>query len=202
MKVKPQLVAVFCLPLLALELALPLLVRAMDSEDLYKLCSEFPYNSACKGYEAPVALEKRSGQVAGCVFKTAQVETKGACKINFENDEIKLYHEFGQGLSVLNNQRATQTVKIPTTGVSRIQYRETKKLNTGNAIFNTLAFGLIGLALTKKRTYVEINVSYADPTPAAAASELMMVFDRDGGMAMRNQLEKATGKTAEMPEQK
>ncbi len=200
-----RVVATCCLPMLALELAAPLLVRAMDSEDLYQLCAAFPLNSQCKGYAAPVPLSQRSGKDAGCIIKGPEKETKGACKVSLENDEITLYQEIGTDLSILNNRKSTSVVKIPTQSVSRIQYRETKKLNAGNAVFNTLAFGLIGLALTKKRTYAEIAVSYGDPSitaNGAAAGDVTVILDQKSGLAMRAQLEQATGKTAETPGQK
>ncbi len=199
-----RLVATCCMPMLALELAAPMLLRAMDSEDLYQLCAAFPLNSQCKGYEAPVPLSQRSGKAAGCIVKGPEKETKGACKVSLENGEITLYQEIGTDLSILNNQKSTSVVQIPTQSVSRIQYRETKKLNAGNAVFNTLAFGLIGLALTKKRTYAEIAVSYSDPSitaNGAAAGDVTLILDQKSGLAMRNQLEQATGKTAELPQQ-
>jgi hypothetical protein len=57
-----RLVATFFVPMLALEMAAPMLVSAMDNEDLYRLCSAFPFNSQCKGYEAPVPLSQRSSK--------------------------------------------------------------------------------------------------------------------------------------------
>jgi hypothetical protein len=52
------------------------------------------------------------------------------------------------------------------------------------------------LALTKKRTYAEIVVNYGE------ADRLTLILNRDDGMAIRSQLETATGKTGEMPERK
>jgi hypothetical protein len=202
---KSRLVATFFVPMLALEMAAPMLVSAMDNEDLYRLCSAFPFNSQCKGYEAPVPLSQRSGKDAGCIIKGPESEIKGACKISVENNEITLYHETGAELSILNNQKSTVFVKIPTQSVSCLQYRETRKLNSGNAVFNTLAFGLLGLALTKKRTYAEIAVNYNDPAitaNGASSGDVTLIFDQKNGLAMRSQLEQATGKTAETPLQK
>jgi hypothetical protein len=62
----------------------------------------------------------RSGQLAGCLLKAVAIESKGACKINFESGEIKLYQESGDGLTVLNNQKATKALTISTQSVSSI----------------------------------------------------------------------------------
>jgi hypothetical protein len=200
--IQSRLFAIACLPMLALELAAPMLVRAMDSEDLYQLCASFPYNSQCKGYEAPVPLSQRSGQLGGCVIQLAAVETKGACKVSLENDTITLYQEVGTGLKILNDQKSTRMMVLPAQSVSTIQYREAKKLNSGNAVFNTLAFGLLGLALTKKRKYAEISLNYRDAVGPNNPTMTMLIFDQKTGLAMREQLEKLTGKTVELPEQK
>jgi hypothetical protein len=57
-----RLVATGWLPMLALEMAVPMLVQAMDSEDLYRLCAAFPRNLQCRGYAVSVPLSQRSGK--------------------------------------------------------------------------------------------------------------------------------------------
>jgi hypothetical protein len=78
------------LPLLLAPLVMQTPVQALESEDLYRLCSQFPHNAQCKGYEAPVPLEKRPGKMAACVVKLPESETKGACKVQVEDAEITL----------------------------------------------------------------------------------------------------------------
>jgi hypothetical protein len=174
---------------------------AMDSEDLYRLCSSFPHNSQCKGYEAPIALDQRSGKSGGCVIKTIQMEYKGACKVAMDSDNITIYQEYGDGLSVLKNDKATKSFKIPNSSVNAIQYREGKRSNTGAAVVNTLIFGLPGLLLTPKKKYAEISTQHAAIELAGSNLEsTLLVFDRDTGLEMRFQLEKNTGKTVELPE--
>jgi hypothetical protein len=55
---KSQLVAIICLPMLAAELVLPALSRAITSQQIYELCRAFPLNINCKGYRAPVTVER------------------------------------------------------------------------------------------------------------------------------------------------
>jgi hypothetical protein len=190
------------LPLLLTQLAIPSLAHAMSSEDLYRLCSEFPHNSQCKGYEAPIGLAKRPGKTAACLIKTPEAELKGACKFQIDDQEITLYQEFGDNLSVLQNEKATRKIIIPNSDVSSIQYREGKKTNTGATVVNTLAFGLVGLFLTPKKKYAEVSVNYAVAGGSGDSNYAVMVLDRDTGLETRFQLEKATGKTVELPEAK
>jgi hypothetical protein len=196
-----QLFVLAALPLMLVELAIVSPARAMDSEDLYRLCSSFPYNSQCNGYEAPIALAQRDGQAAGCLIKTATAEIKAACKIQIAADTITLYHEFGDGLSVLKNEKASRSLTIPTQSVSSIQYREDKKLTAGSAIASTLLLGLPGLLLAPKKKYSEVSINYVTTASADSPNHVVMVFDRKTGLDIRFQLEKATGKGVETPEQ-
>ena len=41
---------------------------ADDSEDLFQLCSKFPFNSRCEGYDAPIPLDNRLGEEAKCLL--------------------------------------------------------------------------------------------------------------------------------------
>jgi hypothetical protein len=141
--------------------ATPVTTAPMNADDQYRLCSAFPYNSQCKGYVAPVAIEQRPGVLSACLIKIAQQEQKGACKIAFSADQVLIYHESGAPLSVLNNARATTTLSIPVSAVNQVRYREGRKIDVGGTILNTLFLSAIGgLLFTPKKKYVEFAINY------------------------------------------
>ena len=46
----------------------PILVASaeeVDLEELYQLCSSFPYNSRCEGFDIPVILDNQPGTLVG-----------------------------------------------------------------------------------------------------------------------------------------
>lgn len=52
---------------------------ANEQEDLFRLCSKFPFNSQCEGYEIPIPLDNRVGEEANCLFSEA--EKAEDCKV-------------------------------------------------------------------------------------------------------------------------
>jgi hypothetical protein len=93
-------------------------------------------------------------------------------------------------------------MKIANSSVNSIQYREGKKFNTGAAIAGAVLFGLPGLLLAPKKKYAEISLNYITDVSTNNQNHAVIVIERDAGLEMRFQLEKVTGKTVELPEQK
>ena len=183
--------------LVLLSVVPPIAARASEEkpligEDLYQLCSSFPLNSQCKGYEIPVALDDRPGMGGGCLFLVNQVEKRGDCKIAVNDTEIVVYHEIAEKLKVLKDRASTRMVKIIPSEVSRFEYREDTQDRTGARVVNTLLFGLWAGLLTRDRKTAEFQLTYPD-------SMLTMVVDRNAGNAMRSQLEKSIGRPAGLP---
>ena len=166
--------------------------KPLVGEDLYQLCSSFPLNSQCKGYEIPVALDDRPGMAGGCLFLVNQVEKKGDCKIAVSDAEIVIYQENAEKLKVLKDRAPTRIIKIIPSEISRFEYREDTQNRTGARIVNTLLFGVWAGLLTRDRKTAEFQLTYPD-------SLLTMVVDRNAGNEMRSQLEKSIGRPAGLP---
>ena len=206
---------------------------ANESEALFELCSSFPLNSQCEGYEAPISLDNRPGGEARCQFSGA--ENAEDCRLSIGEEDLLVYIEFGEGLSILDGEKSTTEVIIPLSAIQGFAYAEDSRANVG-AI---LALGLPGL-LVRKRT-ATFNVRYsseaieADETvdtgegiseatvidataidtdaPIEASAEFadtedvmtseqppqqfLFVMRQESGREMRQQLEAATGITAE-----
>ena len=166
--------------------------KPLASEDLYQLCSSFPFNSQCKGYEIPVALDDRPGMAGGCLFLVNQVEKRGDCKIVVSDAEILVYQETADKLKILKDRAATRTVKITPSQISRFEYREDTQDRTGARVVNTLLFGLWAGLLTRDRKTSEFQLTYPDAL-------LTLVVDRNAGNGVRSQLEKSIGRPAGLP---
>jgi hypothetical protein len=80
-----------CVPLLLVEAVFVPTAIALDGEKLYQLCSRFPLNSQCQGYETPISLDNRLGKTGDCIFKNNDVENRGLCKITVNEAGITIY---------------------------------------------------------------------------------------------------------------
>ena len=131
--------------------------KPLVGEDLYQLCSSFPLNSQCKGYEIPVALDDRPGMGGSCLFLVSQVEKKGDCKVVVNDTEIVIYQEIDGKLKLLKDRASTRMVKITPSEVSRFEYREDTQDRTGARVVNTLLFGVWAGLLTRDRKTAEFQ---------------------------------------------
>ncbi|MFM7407675.1 MAG: hypothetical protein ACKO3K_13710 [Cuspidothrix sp.] len=195
------------IPLLVVEAVFIPAAHALDAKKLYQLCSRFPLNSQCQGYETPIALDDRPGKIGDCIFKNNEVESRGLCKITVNDTGITIYQETGKELEIINDKKSTRTVNITATSVGRIQYREDEKDNTGAKVVNTLLFGVAGLLFTPNKKVSEIEFDYTSTTPQDTSQEksensLRVVVGREIGREMRSQLEKITGRQADTPQTK
>lgn len=102
-KIMPKGVAMACIPLLLVEIVVIPSTYALEEIDLYQLCSSFPLNSKCKGYEAPIPLDKREGKTGDCTLKNNEGESRGICKIAVNEAGITIYQEIGKETG--NSQR-------------------------------------------------------------------------------------------------
>ncbi|AFY42520.1 hypothetical protein Nos7107_1889 [Nostoc sp. PCC 7107] len=181
-------------------------VNALNAKELYQLCSSFPLNSRCQGYEAPISLDNRSGKKGDCILKKHDLEKRGNCKINVNETGITVYQEMGERLEIINDKKSTRIIQIFPNNISRIEYREDEKDNTDARVVNTLLFGITGFLLTPNKKISEIQINYASATPEDTSQEqqsmdyLRIFVGRGTGREMRSQLEKITGLQAETPQ--
>jgi hypothetical protein len=173
-------------------------------EDLYQLCSSFPYNSQCKGYEIPIALADRPGQIGRCLFKKEEEQEQGGdCKVVAEESEITIYQEVEGKLKVLKDQSPTRIVKLTRTQMGRFEYRESTQDRTGERVVSTLLIGLPGLLAVRDREISEFQLEYSLPTTDSAqkagVGKWTFVVDRNVGLDVRSKLEKSAGRKSESP---
>ncbi len=161
------------------------LVEAGEADKLYNLCSKFPYNSRCEGYEVPVSLENRSGKKAKCLLSTNE-KTKD-CKVNITDNQLTFYVETGDNMTVLDGEKNTKQVSIPFKTIKSLSYSEKKKTDVGAVI----AFGLWGL-LAKKKTST-ISIRFQEELEETRQQQVIFVTRRSIGRKMRQDLEEKTG---------
>ncbi len=171
-------------------------------EDLYQLCSSFPHNSQCNGYEIPIALADRPGQTGHCLFKEEK-EQGGDCKVVAEESEITIYQEVEGKLKVLKDRSPTRIVKLTRSQIGRFEYRQDREDRTGARVLTTLAFGLPGLLMEPDRDVSQFLLEYSLPTTDSAqkAGVGMWTFVVDSSAVpnIRSQLEKSVGRPPESP---
>lgn len=171
-------------------------------EDLYELCSSFPHNSQCNGYEIPIALADRPGQIGHCLFKEEK-EQGGDCKVVAEESEITIYQEVEGKLKVLKDRSPTRIVKLTRSQIGRFEYRQDREDRTGARVLSTLAFGLPGLLMEPDRDISQFLLEYSLPTTdsvqKAGVRTWTFVVDRSAVPNVRSQLEKSVGRQPESP---
>jgi hypothetical protein len=177
--------------------------KPLIGEDLYQLCSSFPHNSQCNGYEIPIALADRPGQTGHCLFKEEEKEQGGDCKVVAEESEITIYQEVEGKLKVLKDRSPTRIVKLTRSQIGRFEYRQDREDRTGARVLTTLAFGLAGLLMEPDRDVSQFFLDYSRPTTDSAqkADVGMWTFmvDRSAVPNIRSQLEKSVGRPPESP---
>ncbi|MDJ0706039.1 MAG: pentapeptide repeat-containing protein [Leptolyngbyaceae cyanobacterium MO_188.B28] len=87
--------------------------ETLSQEELHNLCSKYPFNSRCEGYEIPITLEDRPGSKIFCFLELHDPTRTDQCKLVITDEELTLYIEEGKRLSFLDDQRASQEIKIP-----------------------------------------------------------------------------------------
>ena len=81
--------------------------------DLFTLCSKFPLNSRCEGYETPIPLKERTGELATCKFNRGKSQKTERCKINLAESGLTIYQEEGKAIEQLDNQKISTESSIP-----------------------------------------------------------------------------------------
>jgi hypothetical protein len=188
-----QVLAVATVAISQLGFALPTLAEEeeMNPRERYELCSVFPLNSRCEGYTAPLSLKQRPGNAAACKLQTGEIELKGSCKIVPAEGLVTVYVEEGEKLEILDDRKATREITVPATSVSNLRYRETSKIDIAEVLFITW------LSVFKPDKFSEIEIVFTDATQTTP-STLTLVTDRDLGLNLKTQLERSTGRFAEI----
>ncbi|EKV02825.1 putative low-complexity protein [Leptolyngbya sp. PCC 7375] len=188
MTLKTLAIALGLTPLL---LVAPTGVGASDIDaELYNLCSKFPFNSRCEGYEIPVPLENRGGSGGECSLVFGDVDQSSACKFTLSDETLTLYVEEGEPLSLLGNERATRERSIPLDQIFALNYLEYDQDNYGSA----LAFGLIGALFARSEQVAEVEIGFTSESDAGQTNYnfLLVTTDQDTGTDFRTQLEQST----------
>lgn len=169
------------------------IVKAEDGNDLFNLCSKFPHNSKCQGYEAPIPLENRSGNQAKCLISDR--EEVEDCKINLTEKSVTFYLETGDDLNILDGQKDTKEIVILLTAIKSFTYSERKKTDTGMV----LAFGVFGLLSKKKTATFNLLLEPSQETEEnILPKQVIFVTQRDLGREIRQSLEEKTNLNAEV----
>ena len=116
--------------------------------DLYTLCSKFPYNSLCKGFdvEQPVALQDRSGEEARCSLISVNTNQFSRCKVNATENGLALYLEQGKPLEILDQQLTTREVIIPVEDVALVNVLQSERNRAPMRILLPLPTAIVGVA--------------------------------------------------------
>jgi len=166
------------------------LVRAEENDKLYNLCSKFPYNSQCKGYKAPIPLDKRPGKKVKCLLSGNPKTNK--CKVNLTEDSINFYFEAGDGMAILDGKKDTKKMGISFKTIKSLSYSEKKKTDVGAV----LAFGVWGL-LAKKKTST-ISIRFQQQVEETKQQQAVFVTRRSIGRKMRQELERKADITVDL----
>ena len=173
------------------------LAQASEADELFSLCSKFPYNSKCKDYKVPISLQNRSGEKALCLLNNQEETEK--CKVLLTEELLIFSVEIGEGMTVLDGAKDTQELKFPLRELESFSYSEKKKTDTGAV----LAFGLLGLLAQKKTStfnlYFQQTETTAEVTTTAKLPKrAIFVIKRKIGREMRQNIEQKTNLVADI----
>ena len=160
--------------------------------DLYSLCSKFPHNSRCKGYQIPIALQDRAGDEGICSLVSGNINEFSKCKVLFTEKQLSVYLEEGKRLEILDDRRTTREITIPLNNIASFNYFESEKDNSGMMIG---LFGLIGAAFSNSEPFSEIEISFKSESDldSPTLDYVTILLDHSQGVALRNSLEQLIG---------
>lgn len=85
----------------------------LDLEELYRLCSGFPHNSRCEGFDIPVILDNQPGTLVGCGFELNERPSSSSCRILLEEEALTVFIEVGDKVEFLDDERGSEAIAIP-----------------------------------------------------------------------------------------
>ncbi|GAB1542511.1 hypothetical protein NUACC21_51850 [Scytonema sp. NUACC21] len=164
-------------------------------QEFYNLCSKFPHNSRCQGYDVPVPLENRPGDRGECSVLSDDIErTSSSCKVAITSARLVAYLEKGKELEVLGNKRDTQEVTISYGQIVSMDYLEFHKDN----FEVSSGFGLLGLLIAapflEYKDLSEIEIGYTVPSTSGQDSlnYMTVTIGRKSGLALADKLKVPT----------
>lgn len=111
---------------------------ALSIEERYAICSKYPHNTQCEGYEIPIPLERRSGVKGKCTLQLEEKVIEDTCKVEATEQSINIYVETGSDLDLLEGKKATTAISVLPDAVSSLTYevssRPSKTLQAANAL--------------------------------------------------------------------
>ncbi|MGK7916150.1 MAG: pentapeptide repeat-containing protein [Prochloraceae cyanobacterium] len=180
----------------------PIITVGEDREiDLYSLCSKFPHNSRCKGYQPPIALKNRPGDEGKCSFLSGvsgQINQFSKCKVNFTENQLAVYLEEGKRLEILDDKRTTREITIPLSNIASFNYFESEKDNSPGTMAGAgfgLIGGLIGAAFYDLQQFSEIEIGFKSQSALESQhlSYTTVLLDTEKGVALGKRLEHLIG---------
>lgn len=201
MKGKVLLRRVLAIATTSLVLSLSVPATAENEVYLHTLCSNFPLNSRCQGYQIPVALEERSGDLGECSLKTGETTKEGDCKVLLTYQKITIYMEEGEELEILQGNKTTREYNIFLKDITALFYKKESKTPTSRRVRNFLLFGVIGAALTRPDKLAQIDIRFTDSSQnQPIPNTFTLLLKRDTGTTLKDKLLQLTGLTAVEPE--
>ena len=201
MKGKIWLRRVVAIATTSLVLGLSFPATAEEEVDIYTLCSKFPLNSRCQGYQIPVPLEERSGDLGECSLKTGETTKEGDCKVLLTDQKITIYMEEGEELEILKGQKTTREYNISIKDITALSYKKESRTPTSRRVRNFLLFGVVGAALTRPDKLAQIDIGFTDSSQnQPVANTMTLLLKRDTGTTLKDRLIQLTGIAAVEPE--
>ncbi|MEO0771368.1 MAG: hypothetical protein AAFY72_18435, partial [Cyanobacteria bacterium J06649_4] len=118
---------------------------ALSVQERYHLCSRYPHNTQCEGYEIPVPLDNRDGVEGICKLEIEQTPVEDTCKVEVTETAVNIYVETGDNIRFLDGERGTKTVRVPIDSISSLSYSVGSRVS--QALRTAQVFQVLGAAL-------------------------------------------------------
>ncbi len=169
---------------------------SLSEEESYALCSKYPHNSQCEGYDIPVPLSRRGGDEGVCALNAEAIALTDQCKVSVEGDAISVYVEQGEQIAAIGDERRTTEFVLSMSDISTLSYSESESVNTEKLITNTLLLGVWGVLATRPDKVSQIEIQFApDAADLETSGNLVFETGRSNGRDMRDRLQESTGLT-------
>lgn len=106
-----------------------------ELRDLYNLCTRFPQNPRCAGYDIPIPLEQRPGIRVTCSLAINPPSDSTRCKMAIAENRLLVYVEAGEPVELLDNQPGTQEIIIPIRAIASLNLQVWRQTTDTTSFF-------------------------------------------------------------------
>ncbi|MFB2895868.1 pentapeptide repeat-containing protein, partial [Aerosakkonemataceae cyanobacterium BLCC-F50] len=139
--------------------------QQLNEEQLNQLCTQFPLNSQCRGFKAPVLPEEKTGYKAKCLFRFGDKKRKRECKVLVTEQGLTVSFEEEDPIDLVSGSSRDRQFQIPFNQIFALSYQQWSGIGK-----------VWGIALPQEFLNVEVGFVGESTLPSGNRSNILTIF--------------------------